>query len=218
VPRASPRTVLQLGFMSLHLLQHCSFVRPRTCTEIVIQSLSLRVCTGCFSWLSSAAVHLPCLYSLGRCWDSRHNAICYDTDFSFYPVTARKLRLPSCVRTASFSLLSSSGVHFPLRSLAPPMLGSRTLCHLQYTDFSFDLERARKLRPNPCRRAFVLHASACCFLLPLMYPYAHSIRRCWISGRYTICDYTAFSFVPESAWKLRPNSWYRACFVQYPSA
>jgi hypothetical protein len=36
----------------------------------------------------------------------------------------------SCVFTESFSLATSSCVHIPLRLLARPMLGFKTLCHL----------------------------------------------------------------------------------------
>jgi hypothetical protein len=63
----------------------------------------------------------------------------------------------------------------------------------------------------------VPHPPACCLFLPRMYPYTRSLRLCWISRRNTICPYTAFSFDPEPARQLKPNSCHRA-FVPHPLA
>jgi hypothetical protein len=45
------------------------------------------------------------------------------------------------------------------------------------TVFSFDLGRARHLRPNPCPRVFVPHPSVCRFHLVSIYPHTPSSSR-----------------------------------------
>jgi hypothetical protein len=65
-----------------------------------------------------------------------------------------------------------------------------------YTVYSFDPERARKLHPNPCHRAFVPHPSARCLRLLPIYPHVRSPRRCCASRHHAICYNTVLSFDP----------------------
>jgi hypothetical protein len=162
--------------------------------------------------MSSSTDHLPC-----RCYTSRTNAIWHCTDFSFDPEPARQLQPNSChrafvphpsvcclrLRTIDLNVLLP-GQCFDIRNYA--------ICY--NTDVSFDPEPALKLQPNSRHRASVLHPSACCLrLLP-----THSVHSPCREPRYcAIYSNTEFSFDPEPARQLRPNSCLRAC-VPHPSA
>jgi hypothetical protein len=62
---------LELFRTLCHLLRHCILDRPGTSAAISPQFLPPCVCTAFFSLLSSSSDHLPCVHSLGRCWDPR---------------------------------------------------------------------------------------------------------------------------------------------------
>jgi hypothetical protein len=72
-------------------------------------------------------------------------------------------------------------------------------------DTMHDLEPARKVQPNPCHRALAPHPSASYLCLLSIYPYVHSLGRCWDPRNPSICFNTVFSFDPESARQLQPS-------------
>jgi hypothetical protein len=123
----------------------------------------------------------------------------------------------SCVCTTSFSLLPSSSAIYPCVHSLDRCWDQKHPSISYYTVFLFDPVQARKLRPNPCHRAFVLHPSACCPRLLSIYPYVDPPGRCWDRRHPSISYYTVFSFDPVQARKLWPNPFYRA-FVPHLSA
>jgi hypothetical protein len=120
-------------------------------------------------------------------WDPRHRAICSYTEFSFDPEPARQWRSnpchlafaphPSacCLRLRSIYPC----VHSPGRCWDPR---HHVIC--ASTDFSFDLEPARRLHPNPCRHEFVLYPSACCLRLLTIYPCVQEAFGQWWDPRH----------------------------------
>jgi hypothetical protein len=183
------------------------------------------VCTASFSLLSSTAVQLP-LRALARSLlgskTSRHLSLhCNLVHPGTSEAIATKCLPPCqcllpCISTASSSLLSSSALHLPTRSLALSMLGFKTSCHLVNTAVSFGPEPTRQLQPNPCHCACVPLPSACCLRLLPIYPCVHSSGQYWDSRHYFIDSYTVISFGPESTRQLQPNSCLRA-LVPHPS-
>jgi hypothetical protein len=90
-----------------------------------------------------------------------------------------------------------------------------TICHI--TVLSFDLEPARKLLPNPCHRAFVLHPLTPWLHLLSIYPHVPSSGRFWRPRYDAICCDTVISFDLGQERQLSPNSCPRA-FVLHLSA
>jgi hypothetical protein len=85
----------------------------------------------CYLRLLPIYRHVP---PLGRCWNSRHLANLRRHCFLVRPGPSAEIAtqsLPPCVCTASFSLLSSTAVHLPVRTGGlRSMLGSKASRHL----------------------------------------------------------------------------------------
>jgi hypothetical protein len=79
--------------------------------------------------------------------------------------------LPPWIFTEFFRLRSSSSPHLPVRPFDGQCCDYRHSAISCDTDFSFDLELTRRLRPNRCHHAFVPNASACCLHLMSIYPW-----------------------------------------------
>jgi hypothetical protein len=100
------------------------FVRPGTSAATAPRSLPPSVCTESFNLLSSTDVHSP-LRPLARpTLGSRTSCHLFLHCIFVRPGTSAATAvqsLPPCVCSASFSLLSSSTVHLPVRPLARPI-------------------------------------------------------------------------------------------------
>jgi hypothetical protein len=124
--------------------------------------------------------------------------------------------LSPCVCTASFSLLSSSSKHLPVRPRARSMLGSKGLVHLQRHCFSPRPGTRAAIAPHlltPCvsTASFSLMSSSSSH-----FPYALSLGRCCDPRLPSISNNSVIVFDPDPVRQLRPTPCHRA-IVPHPS-
>jgi hypothetical protein len=132
--RTSRRRSKDAGIQGkFHLSRHCFLVRPGTSAAIATQSLPPCSCTASFSLTSSTDAHLPVRPLARSMLQSKASShLCRHCDL-VRPGTSAEIATQSlspCVCTPSFSLLSSTAVHLPVRPLVRSMLGSKASCHL----------------------------------------------------------------------------------------
>jgi hypothetical protein len=102
--------------------------------SLVESLLPMCVCIASFSLLSPSSAHLP-LRPHAQSMMLRFKTSCHLVRHCkcVRPGTSAAIVaqfLPPYVSTASFSLLSSSAVHLPVRPFVPSMLGFKKSCHL----------------------------------------------------------------------------------------
>jgi hypothetical protein len=97
-----------------------------------------------------------------------------------------------CVCTASFSLLSFLPLIYPHAHPLGRCWNSRHYSIFSNIVFSFDLEPAQQLRPNPCLCAFLQNPSTSCLRLLTIYP-----NVCFQPSHHAIDSDTVFLFDPE---------------------
>jgi hypothetical protein len=109
------------------------FRSTRTSAVIAAQSLPPCICTESFSLSSSSSVHLPARPAVKAMLGFKASYHLFQHCFFVRPGTRSEMFfqfLPPCICTASFSLLSSTAIHVPLRLAARSMLISKASCHL----------------------------------------------------------------------------------------
>jgi hypothetical protein len=95
-----------------------------------------------------------------------------------------------CRIQIAFSKRAPSTRCWRFRSKPEPKALSTTAILQEETDFSILYAKQYLSSRNSTASAFVPHPSACCLLLPLMYPYTHSLGRYWVLRRYMPSTHT----------------------------
>jgi hypothetical protein len=178
-------------FISCHLLQHCTFVRPGTSAAIATQSLPPRVCTAPSSLPSSSSAHSPV-----------HPGI-QDILPSFTTLYFRSTRNQSgscdqIIVTVILSCILQLDVFFFCPDTRPSVHSlvrcwDPRYCAICYNSvFACDPEPARQLQTNYWYREFAPHTSACRLRLLPIHPYTHSLGRYWDPRRPSICSNIVF--------------------------
>jgi hypothetical protein len=150
-----PRSMLR-SKTSCHLLEHCFFVRPGKSAETAPNSLSPCLYTASLNLLSPSFVHLRVRIVTRSMLGSKTSFHLLRHRFLARPGTRAGISTQSlspCACTASFSLLSSTDVHLPLRLLARPMLRSKTLAICSDAVFSLPVS-TQSLSPYVCTAFF----------------------------------------------------------------
>jgi hypothetical protein len=117
---------------------------------IATQLLPLYISTASFSVLSSSFVQLHLRAVASSLLESKTSTHLFQHCRFARPGTSAEIAtqfLPLCFSTASFSVLSSSVVHLPLRAVVSSLLESKVLYHLFNHCVLFDPKPARKSSP-----------------------------------------------------------------------